>query len=330
MQREPYALAVVGAGLAALSALRAGAARQPTVVLEYRDVPGGFLRPALPAPGFEEAWALIQSLDVSAEVRSVNGRTGTAGFRSRRRAALTLDHARTLSTEATVLLRATAVGLLPASAPDAPHILLVRQREGTTQLSARRVLIACGGIELTREHARIPGTRPSGVITPLLAHQLLRRGYLPGRRCVIYGSGRYVAATAEHLARAGAAAVVVPPTGKPAPTVDAAVQVEEPAELSNVTGFPRLRRVELRRDGRAYELEADTLVYAAGMMANTHWLRGSGVAVEEDGAIAVDDHYRTNVPGIYAIGTVISPCLDHTSSLSMGQDVASVLAGEMP
>jgi thioredoxin reductase len=39
-----YDLAIVGAGLSALSALRAGVAHERTVLLDYQDVPGGFLR----------------------------------------------------------------------------------------------------------------------------------------------------------------------------------------------------------------------------------------------------------------------------------------------
>ena len=160
----PYRLVVVGAGLAALSALQAGVGDGAVAVLDYQEHAGGFLRQALPAPGFEAAWALA----------------GSPRF----------------PTGVTALFGATAVGLLPATAPGGLHTLLVRLREGTMHVQAQRVLIACGGLEATREHAGIPGTRPSGIMTPVLAHALLTRGYLPGRRPLVYGAGRYVAATA--------------------------------------------------------------------------------------------------------------------------------------
>jgi len=80
-------------------------------------------------------------------------------------------------------------------------------------------------------------------------------------------------------------------------------------------------------DDQLFDLPADTLVYGAGMMANTHWLKGSGIITEAYGTIQVDSSYQTNVQGIYAIGTVTVPSLDHADSIAMGKEVASLLAG---
>lgn len=276
-----YNLAIVGAGLSALSALCAGLASERTILLDYQETPGGFLRHALPVPGFEEAWELIQSFQVPREV--------TACFAT------------------------TAVGLLPASEAGEPHILLARGREGTLEIHAGRVLIACGGLELTRERAQIPGTRPAGVITPIMAHQLLARSYLPGRRAIVYGSTRYAQATAKRLTGAGLEVTLIHPAA---------------SELVAIAGFPRLESITFRRDNRLFDLPADTLVYSVGMVANTHWLRGSGVITGLDGTIQVDADFQTSVAGVYAIGTVVAPSLDHADSLAMGKEVASLLVGE--
>jgi thioredoxin reductase len=290
-----YDLAVVGAGLAALSFLQAGGAPGATVVLEYQEAPGGFLRAALSAPGFEDAAAVIGGAH---RVPGVEIRLGAA-----------------------------AVELLPASEPGASHTVLVRTRQGLDRTRARRLLIACGGLEVPREHDQIPGTRPAGVVTPIFVHQLLDRRYLPGRRAVVYGSARYAAATARRLADAGVAVTLVPPPGTRAPNVHHAVHIERPAELVHIGGFPRLERISLRRDGQLIDLPADTLVYATEMMANTTWLKGSDVALDTHGAILVDERYETNVPEVYAIGTVVAPSLDHVQSVSMGRMVGSVLRG---
>ena len=288
---DPYNLAIVGAGLSALSALRAGVANERTVVLDYQDAPGGFLRSALPAPGFEDAWELISSFRLPQGV--------------------------------TAYFEATAVGLLPAFDAGEPHILLVRLRQGTIEIRAQRVLIACGGLETTREQAQIPGTRPAGVITPVLVHQLLARGYLPGRQAVVYGDARYVQATAQRLTSVGARVTLI----EPATNETRQVEQELPAEIAEIVGFPRLQCVRLRRAGQLFDVPADSLVYGVGMVANTHWLKGSGVMTGPDGAIQVDEHYRTNVPGIYAVGTVVAPSLDHADSITMGKEVASLLTG---
>ena len=275
-----YELAIVGAGLSALSALAAGLGRRRTIVLDYQDGPGGFLKHALPAPGFEAAWELIRSTRIP---QSVTTRFG-----------------------------ATVVGLLPAFEAGEPHTLVVRQRQGTSQVQATRVLIACGGLETPREAAQIPGSRPAGVITPILAHQLLAQGYLPGKQAVVYGDARYTAVTAQRLADAGAAVTLISPAQ---------------AQLVAIEGSPRLQRVMVSIAGVISSMEADLLVYGAGMMANTHWLKGSGISTAEDGTLQVDAGYQTNVPGIYAAGTVIAPSLDHVDSLAMGKEVASLLGG---
>jgi thioredoxin reductase len=293
--KDIYDLAIVGAGLSALSTLNVlstlhtAVAGERIVVLDYQHTPGGFLRSALPAPGFEDAWELIQLFRIPQGVVTHFG--------------------------------ATAVGLLPAPGPGEPHSLVVRLRQGTVHIHTRRMLIASGGLEVTREHAQIPGTRPAGVITPVMALQLLSRGYLPGRHAVVYGSARYAAITAQRLAGAGVKVTLVAST----PGDDQ--RGEPPVELVEIMGFPRLECVKLCRGGHFFALPADTLVYAAGMMANTHWLRGSGVAIGPDGAIQVDTHYQTNVPGIFAMGTVVAPSLDHTASITMGKEVASLFAG---
>jgi thioredoxin reductase len=285
-----YDLAIIGAGLSAISALRAGIAQgKQVVMLDYQEAPGGFLRPALPAPGLEDAWEMLHSWSVPPEISAY--------------------------------FSATVVGLLPATAPGEAHILLVRTRQGTEQIFAQQVLIACGGLEATREHAQIPGTRPGGVFTPILVHQFLERGYLPGKRAVVYGDSRYATATARRLASAGVEVAQI------APTTSRDEHVAGWAELVEVLGFPRVEGVRLRREGEIYDLAADTLIYAAGMIANTHWLRGSGIVTIGGGAIQVDARYQTNIAGIYAIGTVVAPSLDHTDSIAMGQRVAALLNG---
>jgi NAD(P) transhydrogenase len=63
-------------------------------------------------------------------------------------------------------------------------------------------------------------------------------------------------------------------------------------------------------------LTVDAVLVAAGRKSNTEKLNlpGAGVAVSESGVIPVDDHFRTNVPHIYAAGDVIGfPALASTS-----------------
>jgi dihydrolipoamide dehydrogenase len=54
-------------------------------------------------------------------------------------------------------------------------------------------------------------------------------------------------------------------------------------------------------------LEADRVLVAVGRKPNTEGLGlpNAGVAVDERGRVVIDDHFRTNVEGIYAIGDVV-------------------------
>ena len=54
-------------------------------------------------------------------------------------------------------------------------------------------------------------------------------------------------------------------------------------------------------------LEADTVLYATGRVPNTAGLglEAVGVALEANGAVVVDQRYRSSVPSIYAVGDVI-------------------------
>lgn len=59
-------------------------------------------------------------------------------------------------------------------------------------------------------------------------------------------------------------------------------------------------------DGTAGSIEADKVLMSIGFAPNVkgYGLENTGVALTERGAIDIDDHMRTNVAGIYAIGDV--------------------------
>jgi NAD(P) transhydrogenase len=70
-------------------------------------------------------------------------------------------------------------------------------------------------------------------------------------------------------------------------------------------------------------LSPDTLLFAAGRMANTEdlGLEAAGVNLDPRGRIVVDEHFRTAVPGIYAAGDVVRPTL---ASIAMEQGRVAV------
>ena len=66
--------------------------------------------------------------------------------------------------------------------------------------------------------------------------------------------------------------------------------------------------------GETIELEADKILVAVGRKAHTTGLGLDvlGIKTDAKGRIAVDAHFKTNAPGVYAIGDVITgPMLAH-------------------
>jgi NAD(P) transhydrogenase len=71
------------------------------------------------------------------------------------------------------------------------------------------------------------------------------------------------------------------------------------------------------------KLLPDTLLFAAGRIANTQGLglEASGVELDSRGRIIVDQNFRTSVPGVYAAGDVLRPTL---ASIAMEQGRVAV------
>jgi dihydrolipoamide dehydrogenase len=88
--------------------------------------------------------------------------------------------------------------------------------------------------------------------------------------------------------------------------------------------------VEPAAGGASETLEADIVLVAVGRRPYTDGLglKEAGVALDEKGRVAIDAHFQTNVPGVYAIGDAIAgPMLAHKAE-DEGMAVAEILAGQ--
>ena len=82
--------------------------------------------------------------------------------------------------------------------------------------------------------------------------------------------------------------------------------------------------------GEAQTLEADKLIVSIGRVPNTSGLNGEavGLQLDERGAIVVDDHCKTSLPGVWAVGDVVrGPMLAHKAE-EEGVAVAERIAGQ--
>ncbi len=104
---------------------------------------------------------------------------------------------------------------------------------------------------------------------------------------------------------------------------------------AKVTGVAKAKKgasvtFEPVKGGAAETIDADVVLIATGRKPYTEGLglAEAGVALDERGRVKTDEHLRTNVPGIYAIGDVIAgPMLAHKAE-DEGVAVAEVIAGQ--
>jgi dihydrolipoamide dehydrogenase len=84
------------------------------------------------------------------------------------------------------------------------------------------------------------------------------------------------------------------------------------------------------KGGGAETLEADVVLIATGRRPYTDslGLAEAGVTVDNRGRVEIDGQFRTNVPGVYAIGDVVrGPMLAHKAE-DEGVAVAEIMAGQ--
>jgi dihydrolipoamide dehydrogenase len=88
--------------------------------------------------------------------------------------------------------------------------------------------------------------------------------------------------------------------------------------------------VEPAAGGESQKIEADVVLVAIGRRPYTEGLglAEAGVALDGRGRVVIDQHFATNVAGIYAIGDVVAgPMLAHKAE-DEGVAVAEILAGQ--
>ncbi|MEK0446103.1 MAG: hypothetical protein RLZZ399_1424 [Verrucomicrobiota bacterium] len=205
-----------------------------------------------------------------------------------------------------------------------PHELAVRQADGTLfTLRAKHFVIATGSYPFHPENIPFDGEAVFDSDT------ILRLRSIP-KSMVIVGAGVIGCEYATIFATMGTQVHLVNNTSKVLGFLDSEVAealVEEmrkagvsilfdtnPSEVSRIPGQdgPTVRTV--LQNGSV--LETDAFLYAAGRNGSTLGLglENAGVALGKRQAIVVDEHYRTNVPHIFAVGDVIGfPALAATS-----------------
>jgi len=165
------------------------------------------------------------------------------------------------------------------------------------------------------------------------------------KRLVVIGGGYIGLEMGSVWARLGAQVTVVEFLDRILPGMDGEISAQMQRILARqgmtfrlgakVTGAKVSGRsvnlsLEPAKGGATETLETDVVLVAIGRRPYTAGLglEAIGVALDERGRVAIDSRYRTNVPGIYAIGDVVAgPMLAHKAE-DEGVALAEILAGQ--
>ena len=186
------------------------------------------------------------------------------------------------------------------------HTLMVKRPDGReTQLKVDRVLIATGASPAIPP---VPGLKEAPYWTStdaLVAEQL-------PKHLVIIGSSIVAVELGQAFLRLGSKVTLIARSKvlfREDPAIGDALEGALKGEGVTILTHTQTRAVT-HRDG-SFEVETsagvvsgDRLLVATGRRPNTSGmnLEAIGVKLDERGAIRVDDHLRTGVPGIYAVG----------------------------
>ena len=143
------------------------------------------------------------------------------------------------------------------------------------------------------------------------------RSYMEGhapKSAVVCGAGYIGVELAENLVNQGIKVTLVDMASHVIPPLDAevaqSVQIQLKAhgiELklnSGVRGIEKIgERLSVQTDGGA--VDADMVFLCIGVRPDTDWLKDSGLAMNERGAILTDDAMRTSDESIYAVGDAV-------------------------
>lgn len=219
----------------------------------------------------------------------------------------------------TVLTETMAVDITPEK-----RVTAVSRKRGYFHIDAKAVVLAMGCREKPRGALSIPGTRPAGVFTAGTAQKLVNiKGYMPGKKIVILGSGDIGLIMARRMTLEGAEVKAVceimeDSGGLTRNIVQCLQDFEIPLLLRHtvveIHGKKRVEGVTVARvdenlrpvEGTEEYIECDTLMLSVGLIPENELSKKAGVLIDpKTRGPVVDENRQTMVPGIFACGNVV-------------------------
>ena len=229
-------------------------------------------------------------------------------------------------------------------------VTCISRERGLQVIEAKAIVLAMGCRERSRGALGIPGSRCAGIYSAGTAQKFVNlEGVMPGKRCVILGSGDIGLIMARRMTLQGAkvlACVELMPfsSGLNRNIVQCLQDYNIPLYLSHtvidIQGKERLTGVTVAKvdenrkpiPGTQIQFDCDTLLLSVGLIPENELSIGAGVKLSSvTGGAVVDDTLQTSVPGIFACGNVlhVHDLVDYVSdeSAKAGHAAASFARG---
>ena len=203
------------------------------------------------------------------------------------------------------------------------EVTYISENEGCVTIHPKAVILAMGCRERSRGALNIAGTRPAGIYSAGTAQKLVNiKGYLPGKRIVILGSGDIGLIMARRMTLEGAKVEMVceimPRSGGLIRNIVQCLNdFEIPLRLGHtvveIHGNERLCGVTIARVDESLKpilktkeyVECDTLLLSVGLIPESELAKSAGVEIDsKTGGAISDDRRETSKKGIFVCGNV--------------------------
>ena len=221
-------------------------------------------------------------------------------------------------------------------------VRVMNEERGLATINTKSVVLSMGCRERTRGSIRIPGTRPSGVLAAGLAQKLVNlKGYLPGKRIAILGSGDIGLIMARRLMLEGCEVVgvfeILPYSNGLSRNVvqclnDFGIPLHLSTTVAYIHGHDRVAKITVAPVGpdfkpdmsQSREIKCDTLLLSIGLIPENELSLSLGIQMDVvTGGPRVSSTLETSMPGVFASGNVL-----HVHDLVDFVTRESLLAGQ--
>ncbi len=210
-------------------------------------------------------------------------------------------------------------------------------KDGKTVYEAKHIILATGGRSRELPNLKIDNEKVIGYRKAMVLDK-------KPESMVIVGSGAIGVEFAYFYAAMGTKVTIVEymPNIVPVEDEDVSKQLEKEykklgvsimtkSSVESVDTKGSKAKVKVKTEKGEETIECDIVLSAVGIQTNLEGIGLEDVGVATDkGKVIVDDFYRTNIPGVYAIGDIVhGPALAHVASAE-GIICVEKIAGENP